>query len=82
MKINDSINLINTQIKLLKTPKGRPITDYALKCLQSMVSDTNNQDINVLTCLNCGLLISNLLIEKGCPNCGGLDIDDTQSIKI
>jgi len=55
-----------------RTPNGMPINDYALEVLNISIEDTGNHHIEFVQCQNpkCGFVISMLLTEGGCPNCG------------
>lgn len=75
MNITEAKNILNTQLVLGKTPKGRSITDYAKEVITSCMNDAGNQNANVSACKNCGIVVSVLLVADGCPNCGGLDFN-------
>lgn len=74
MKISETIPTIKAQIMFKRTPCGRPITSYALECLESSLTDINNQENESKRCLNCCIIISGLLVPEGCPNCGSKDM--------
>jgi rubrerythrin len=74
MKIEQAISHIKTQINLKRTSYGRPINDDSLNRLNSVLEDENNFGADAVQCLNCGLIISSLVVSDGCPNCGGIDM--------
>jgi len=80
MKIKHCIEELNKQIALGMTPKGRPITDDATAFIQATIEDKKNYESSCVTCKNCGMIWSSLLIydsqvnRDGCPNCGSLDL--------
>lgn len=74
MTVNTAMHILLTEKKLNRTPCKRPLTDYAIKCLDASIGDKNNQDVAVVQCVSCGMVVSSLLVENGCPNCGGLDL--------
>ncbi len=76
MLIQDGLHILKTQLMLKRTPKGRPITNYALQCLESVMGDEKNYQSNLVKCKNCGFVISSLLVEEGCPNCNYLELDE------
>jgi rubrerythrin len=53
-----------------RTPFGRPINKTALESIASTLEDEKNFGNNVIQCKSCGFVISILLTENGCPNCG------------
>lgn len=75
MKISEALDTLVIQLRLGRTPKGRIITDFGKENLKSCIEDTANHDYEATKCKNCGLIISALLVQEGCPNCGGLDFD-------
>ena len=79
MTIQDGLNILKIQLILKKTLKGRPITNYALQCLQSVIEDQNNYNSSIVKCKNCGFVISSLLVEEGCPNCNYVELDEINS---
>ena len=78
MTISDGLNLIKTQLILGRTPKAMPITGYALQCLDSVLQDSENYGATIVKCKNkaCCFVISGLLVENGCPNCGYPRLDE------
>jgi rubrerythrin len=74
MNIEESKKILETQLALKRTSKGRPLNDYALESLKSSLEDVKNYKSDASQCLNCGLVQSILLMHESCPNCGGLDI--------
>ncbi len=81
MNITEAKTIIERQMILNRTAaKGWPLSDFAKESLNACLQDINaqkNTEAPAMRCLNCGLIISQLLIEaEGCPNCSGLDIDD------
>ena len=75
MNISEARDVLNTQVVIGKTPKGRPLTDYAKQCITTSMEDDGNAQADVSECLNCGMIVSVLLTDDGCPNCGGLDFN-------
>ena len=78
MTIQESIGNIKAQILLKKTSGESPwdINPVALKAVEATVSDVQNYPMIAVKCLNCGLILSSLLVEKCCPNCGCLDLEE------
>lgn len=74
MKISEAIPILKTQKLLKRTVCGRPINEYALEVLDASISDVKNHGSEVTKCLNCCIIISELLVPKGCPNCNGHDL--------
>lgn len=80
MRIRDHIDDLQKEIALGMTPKGRPITDDAVSFVQATLDDEKNHDSPIVSCKNCGMIWSSLLIydqqnkRDGCPNCGSLDL--------
>jgi len=74
MKIQDGLTTLCRQLVIQGTPKGRPITAYAIESLQSVMQDTKNHQNELAACLGCGFVNSILLFEDGCPNCNVIDI--------
>ena len=75
MKISEGLDILNKEIKLARTPYGRPLGEFAIESLNAVISDTKNHDNNLAKCLGCGLIISSLLISEGCPNCNVEEFD-------
>ena len=74
MTINEAKNIMNAELLFGRTPKGRLITDYGKKCIQASLDDIDNYNSPASKCLACGMVVSSLIIENGCVNCGGLDL--------
>jgi len=70
MKIKDNIFAIKAEIISQRTPKGWPINEFALDNLIATLEDKKNYNQPVMNCINCGIIISGLLVPSGCPNCG------------
>jgi hypothetical protein len=67
----EQAQLILSREKAVKrTPYGRPIHDVAIDGLESTLDDVKNYDNEVVQCESCGFVVSILLTENGCPNCG------------
>ena len=75
MKVSDSIDILEKQFILERTPKGRSITDYALEAINAALCDEKNHDSEVFQCKNCKYINSGLLYAEGCPNCGSKDLE-------
>jgi len=73
MKISDALDILKIEKILKRTPCGRPITEYALNAIEATLSDTKNYNSDALSCSNCCIILSSLLFEAGCKNCGGHD---------
>lgn len=78
----ESNAVFKVEISTGRTPKGRPLTDFAVKCVRSSLEDIENGNAPTSKCLACGLIVSSLLIADGCPNCGGLDMTLEMNDKI
>jgi len=74
MKIKEVIPIIKLELLSGRTPKGLPLTDIAKESLSDSIEDTKNIDVEAIRCLNCGIIISSLLVSDGCINCGGIDM--------
>jgi len=85
MTIKEAIPIMQSIMTLGKTP----ITSYnpegmlivldsrgeaAMDALRSSIEDVNNQDQDALQCVNCGLIVSGLLVIEGCPYCSSLKL--------
>jgi rubrerythrin len=66
---NKKTTLIRQKVSL-RTPFGRPIHTTALEALNSALEDEKNYSNDVVQCKSCGYVISILLTQNGCPNCG------------
>jgi len=76
MNISDTIPILKMEQILGRTPRGRAISEYAVETLNAAISDEKNHGSNVVECMGCGFVISSLLIEDGCPNCGAIDLTE------
>lgn len=74
MKIFEALSTIKAEKALKRTPTGRSITELGVNTLEAMISDEKNWGSKVKKCLNCGIIISELLVPEGCPNCGSKDL--------
>ena len=85
MTIQESLGRINAQLILNRTVgadgKAWEMNPEAIKSVKATIDDIDNQHMPAVRCLNCGLLISSLLVEKRCPNCGNLDLEEETQIK-
>ena len=70
MKIQEGLDILKKEAALARTPYGRPLENYAVESIQSVIDDTKNHNNDLVKCLGCGLIISNLLTSNGCVNCG------------
>ena len=57
-----------------KTPKGRPITERAAQSLAAILADEKNYNTEAIKCMNCGIILSSIVVTKECPNCGSIDL--------
>ena len=73
MKIKEALDVMTTEIRLSRTPKGRVIDDFGKENLQAAIDDVPNHEYEANKCKNCGMIGSALLVSDGCTNCGGLD---------
>lgn len=73
MNISDQIFNIKAQYGFARTPNGRSINDKAMSIVKQTIDDTQNYEQKATECKNCCIILSSLLIPKGCPNCGGHD---------
>jgi hypothetical protein len=74
MKISQIIKTLKIEEITCRTPKGRPLTEMALDGVRSTLTDTKNHGIDAIKCLNCGIILSSLLVGDGCVNCGAIDM--------
>jgi predicted Zn-ribbon and HTH transcriptional regulator len=75
MKVSEVINTLKTEKALKRTPSGRPITDYALEAIDATLADQKNLEVECVSCRNCCIILSSLLVPSGCPNCGSKDLN-------
>ena len=57
-----------------RTPYGMPLTDLSLRTINATIEDTKNHEQDAMKCLNCGIIVSSLLVPSGCINCGVKDL--------
>ena len=74
MRISEVIATLRAERLLMRTPRGRSLTDYAINNLDAALSDTKNHEQNAIQCKNCGLITSSLLVPEGCNGCGSKDL--------
>jgi Zn finger protein HypA/HybF involved in hydrogenase expression len=74
MNISNLIPDLKAELYFSKTATGRTVNEKAKESIQAMLSDTKNYEVDAVKCLNCGIILSSLLIQSGCPNCGGSDL--------
>ena len=74
MKIFEIIKDLKAQLYFGKTFKGRSINDASRSNISAALSDTKNHDAEAVKCVNCGIMLSGLLIQSGCPNCGSSEL--------
>ena len=74
MKIQDALSLMQVELKLNKTTSGRSVSELGRNAIQATIDDQKNYQVDAIKCLNCGFVCSSLIVETGCPNCGGLDL--------
>jgi len=74
MKISNVIPDLKAELYFGKTGKGRSVNKEAKASLQATLSDTKNYEVEAIKCINCGIILSSLLVQSGCPNCGGSDL--------
>lgn len=70
MNIEQSKSILTRQVISKRTPKGRPIHEGAIEALNATLKDSKNYGNEVVQCESCGFVISILLTQNGCPNCG------------
>lgn len=74
MRIVDVLSTLKAERLLKKTPSGRPLTEYAVEAIEASLSDEKNWGSDAISCLNCCIICSSLLMPDGCVNCGGHDL--------
>lgn len=74
MKISDCIGILEKEQSLERTPRGRAISEIAIKTIEATLQDKKNYNMDAIQCLGCGLIVSSLLISEGCSNCGVIDM--------
>lgn len=74
MTIQETLKVLIAERNFGKTPKGRPIIERAAESLDATLSDEKNYNIEAILCLNCGIMLSSVLVTKECPNCGSIDL--------
>jgi len=70
MNIEQAQQILKREMVSKRTPKGRPIQEKALDAVSATLEDEQNYGVDVVQCKSCGFVISMLLTENGCPNCG------------
>jgi rubrerythrin len=70
MNIKQAKPILMRQRVVKRTPFGRPIHEKALDALDATLQDEDNYGSETVQCESCGFIISILLTENGCPNCG------------
>lgn len=80
MKISEGIEILRAEKILGKTPKARPLSDFAKETVEATLADQKNYETELIECLGCGMIVSSLLTSEGCPNCGVQDL--SMDIKI
>jgi hypothetical protein len=70
MKIQEGLDILKKEVALARTPYGRPLEDYAVESIKSVIGDVKNHNNDLVKCLGCGLIISSLLTSNRCVNCG------------
>lgn len=74
MKVSEVTLDLVAQKNFRRTPKGRSISDKATEYISAALEDTKNYGVEATKCLNCGIILSSILVSKGCPNCGNTDL--------
>ena len=74
MKISDLTDILKTELKFKRTPSGRSITEYACNGIEATLEDEKNLEMDAIRCINCGIILSGLLVPEGCINCGSKDL--------
>jgi rubrerythrin len=74
MNISEVLNTLKAERALKRTPIGRPVTDFAIKVLDAVISDEKNYGVDAVKCLSCCIIVSGLLVPEGCPSCGCKDV--------
>ena len=75
MNLKEAIPTLNIELRLNRTANGWDLNEEATKAVKDSLTQAM-QDANMIadSCLNCGLICSQSLMQNGCPNCGGLDL--------
>lgn len=76
MIIEEALDILKAEQALKRTPSGRPITEYGAETITAALSDEKNLGVQVKKCLNCCIIVSSLLVPRGCPNCGSKDMTE------
>ena len=79
MNISEAINILRAEKSFKRTPRGRPITESAIKCVVSFLIETEDHEDHVIKCIGCGFVFPLSFSSLGCPNCGVEDL--TMQIK-
>lgn len=74
MKISEVIPTLKAELGFSRTPSGRSISDYGLEGVRTTLEDSKNWHVDAIKCLNCCIILSSLIVPKGCINCGGQDL--------
>jgi len=74
MIIEEALDTLKTEMALKRTPCGRPINENTVELIKAAISDQKNWGSEVKKCLNCCIIVSSLLVPRGCPNCGNKDM--------
>lgn len=70
MNIEQALKILFNERIMKRTPFGRPIHDRAIEGVEATETDQKNYGSEAVQCKSCGFVISILLTETGCPNCG------------
>lgn len=70
MKILEVKSILRKQIVFKKSSWGFDLSNKALSFVDSTLKDSKNHDNEAVQCSQCGIVISMLLSQNGCPNCG------------
>lgn len=85
MNIEKAIPIIQNILHHLHTPPNRFNPDgmeivkdtrgeYAISAMEATIKDIDNYNQNAVQCVNCGVVVSSLLVADGCPYCGNLKL--------
>ena len=79
MTIGEILKTLIAERNFERTPKGRSVSEKAIESINAALADEKNHSVEAIKCLNCGIILSSILVTKECPNCGAIDL--TTNIK-
>jgi len=70
MNIQEALPIFERQKIIGKPREDRALHESGIAAMDAAISDQKNYGANVVQCVGCGFVSSELLTINGCPNCG------------